>query len=484
MISCSFSLAPESTAPVFVPLFSEDLDPKRRKVFRFLTRAQKRALRSVLAKNFAPQSGAHPIFSGDAPVYLFLLGKRAEAERRDIFEAGQNIFASANAFALEKITVTPGSLSEKEFAAFQEGALLGSYEFLDFKGKKKGEKKEKEEGKKLKKIVFAGRDNKKHSEYIRAAAEGVQLTKNIINTPPSVANPDFMEEKVRELEKQLKNVKISVLPRKKLEELGCGGIVNVGRGSRFAPRLLLLEYTGGKKGEKPIALVGKGVTFDTGGNNIKGRHMRWMKQDLGGAATVLGAFFAIASLELKKNVLAVLPVVENTVSRDAYLPDDVLQMYNGMTVEVDNTDAEGRLILADALSYAEEKYAPRAMIDLATLTGACVYAVGNDFTAALTNDKKLLDALKKSSENTDEPLWELPLHKRYAKALKSEIADIVNCSDGLKPGTIEGGLFLQNFVSEKTPWCHLDIASVAFDEKRGLATGRNVRLLLDFVDRF
>ncbi|QQS59034.1 leucyl aminopeptidase family protein [Candidatus Peregrinibacteria bacterium] len=483
MISFSFSQTQNGETPVFVPLFLEDLDPKRRKVFRSLTRAQKRALRSVLLRGFFPKAGVHPIFSGDAPVYLFLLGNRKESERREIFEAGQTVFSSATGFELEKIIVVPGSLNEKEFSAFQEGVLLGSYEFLDFKGKKKGGEEKKEE-KKLTKVVFSARENKKISQYVRVVAEGVRLTKNIINTPPSVANPDFMEEEVQKIAKGIQNVRVSVLSRKKLEELGCGGIVNVGRGSRFAPRLLVLEYSGGAKKEQPIALVGKGVTFDTGGNNIKGRYMRWMKQDLGGAATVLGAFFAIASLELKKNVLAVLPVVENTVSRDAYLPDDVLHMYNGMTVEVDNTDAEGRLILADALAYAEEKYKPRAIVDLATLTGACVYAVGTDFTAALTNDKKLFDALKKSAENTDEPMWELPLHQRYKKALKSEIADIVNCSDGLKPGTIEGGLFLQHFVSEKTPWCHLDIASVAFDEKKGLATGRNVRLLVDFVKQF
>ncbi|MCK5016766.1 MAG: leucyl aminopeptidase family protein, partial [Candidatus Peribacteraceae bacterium] len=230
-------------------------------------------------------------------------------------------------------------------------------------------------------------------------------------------------------------------------------------------------------------LIGKGVTYDTGGYSIKpSQYMESMKQDLGGAATVLGAFLAIASLGVKKNVIAVLPSVENSINSYAYRPDDIIKMYNGVTVEVTNTDAEGRIILADALAYTAKKYSPSYMIDLATLTGSCIYAVGNDFAAVLGTDDKLIEKIIEAGKEAGEPMWQLPLHQRYKKDLESPVADIVNASK-MRAGTIEGGLFLQHFVPEKMKWCHIDIAAVAFDEKKKMATGRDVRMLLELVKK-
>jgi len=483
MISISFSEKTDLKTPVLVPLYSDNLDVKKRKIFRGLTRAQKRAVRSALVNGIAPESGIMPIFSGDAPVFLQVMGKQKDLQRREIRESGEKVFQFSKSYSLENIIITPGSLDKTLFNAFQEGVLLGSYDFTQYKGKKNEEKEKKK--KELKKAIFFSPGEKKEAEILTQKAEGVMLTKDLINMPPSDANPTYIAKTAEKIAKLQKKVSCKIFGEKELTKMNCGGILGVGRGSRHESKLIVLEYKNGKKSEKPIALIGKGVTFDTGGNNIKGNHMRWMKQDLGGAATVLGAFTTIASLGIKKNVFAIIPTVENVVDKDSYFPDDILTMYNGMTVEVHNTDAEGRLILADALAYTDEKLKPRVMVDLATLTGACSYAVGDDFVAGLSNEKKLFSALKKSSEEVDEPLWELPLHKRYAKRyLQSATADIVNCGDGPRAGTIEGGLFLQNFINEETPWCHLDIASVAFDEKSGLATGRGVRTLVDFVENF
>ncbi len=480
MLSLSYSEKLDQKTPILVPVYTEDLNPKKRRILRGLTRAQKRAVRSALSAGTFAKSGTFPIFSGDAVVFLHILGKQNETKTREVRESGEKVSSNAHSYGLESLSIAPGSLNKDLFFSFQEGVIFGSYAFEQYKGEEKGKKE-----KKLKKVRFVSSGNKKDIETLTHTFDGIQITKDLINTPPSDANPTYVAKLSEKLAKRAKGVSVKILGKKDLLKLHCGGILGVGRGSQHESRLILLEYKGGKRGENPIALVGKGVTFDTGGNNIKGRHMRWMKQDLGGAATVLGAFFAIARLGIKKNVLAAIPTVENVVDKHSYFPDDILTMHNGMTVEVDNTDAEGRLILADALSYVDTNMKPQAIVDLATLTGACTYAVGDDFTAGLSNDKKLFSKLKKASENVDEPLWELPLHSRYTKKyLKSATADITNCGGGARAGTIEGGLFLQHFVDKNTPWCHLDIASVAFDENAGLATGRDVRLLIDFVKNF
>ena len=485
MPKISFSEENAGKTPVILPVFSDEFSLESRKIFRGLSTKQKRAVRRFIADFPVKKSGFLPIFCGaDAPVFVNFLGeKRDEIARRDVRENAENVPQKIKKYGFDEVLVVVGGLDDELSRAFFEGIVFGNYEFSAFFGKKKKEAQKKSGEKFPQKWIFFGKNQPERKVEVEKIAAGIALAKDIINTPPSIARPSFVEKTAREIAKN-DGVSIKVLGEKDLEKLNCGGILAVGRASKEESRLIILEYAGGEKDEKPIALVGKGVTFDTGGHNIKGRFMRWMKQDLGGAATVLGAFSAISALKIKKNVVAVIPTVENMVNADAYFPDDILKMYNGITVEVDNTDAEGRLILADALAYADDKIAPRAMVDLATLTGACVYAVGDDFTAGLSTDTNLFAALKKSSENVDEPLWELPLHARYEKALKSATADLVNCSDGLKPGTIEGGLFLKNFVKKETPWCHLDIASVAFDEKIGLATGRDVRLLIDFAKNF
>ena len=481
MITLEFSQKiKEKEDLLLLPFFFDDREKSLRKVFRGLSLSQKRAVKKALRSPSFPKAGVLCIFSADAPVLIKIFAKKT-LSKADAREEGKTVVSSAKQFRSSKITILPGALNEALFSVFCEGIALGTYEFTEYRGKKFEEaKKDEAEVKKI--TLFRPKDEK---ELIRLETlrEAVSLTKDLVNHTPEVANPSYLEEKAKEVVKKLKSATLKVLREKELEKLGCNGILGVGRASDEESRLLILEYKGGGK-EKPIVLVGKGVTYDTGGLSIKpSNYMAGMKQDLAGAATVLGAFFAIAHSGVKKNVIAVLPTVENLVSRRAYKPDDVLKMHNGITVEVTNTDAEGRLILADALSYAEKEYTPRAMVDLATLTGACAYAVGEDFTAGLSTNPKLFAALKKAAEETDEHLWELPLHPKYEENLKSPIADIVNSSK-MKAGTIEGGLFLKNFVTEKTPWCHLDIASVAFDDKTHSATGQNVRMLWKFVEAF
>lgn len=239
---------------------------------------------------------------------------------------------------------------------------------------------------------------------------------------------------------------------------------------------------GGEDAQNPIVWVGKGVTYDTGGLSLKtGGSMRSMKRDLGGAATVIGALYAAASAGIPKNIIAILPLAENAIGPAAYKPDDVLVMANGKTVEVTNTDAEGRLLLADALWYAQKMYTPAYIIDLATLTGACVYAVGEDITAGFCNTPDLMEQLTTAAKKTDEPIWELPLYARYKPMIRSKIADIVNSSPELKAGTIQAALFLQHFINPHTPWVHLDIAFTAFNKKTEMATARHVRTLFEMA---
>ena len=254
------------------------------------------------------------------------------------------------------------------------------------------------------------------------------------------------------------------------------------------PLLLELVYTGNKSSSKKIALVGKGLTFDTGGLNLKPtKFIEDMKLDMAGAASVVSMINCAANLKLKQNLVAVMPLVENMIGPKAYKPGDVFVSYSKKSVEIRNTDAEGRLVLADALSYTVKKYKPELIVDLATLTGACLVALGEYYAAAMTNSQKHLDLLLESSKNTGENIWQLPLYDDLAKGLKSDIADLQNSSPKRFGGTIFGGLFLKEFIND-TPWIHLDIAGPSFFEsehyymKKG-GTGFGVRLLIDFLKK-
>ena len=310
--------------------------------------------------------------------------------------------------------------------------------------------------------------------------------------PSNEKRPDrFVRSMVKAAEKE--DLAFSILDEKALKKNGMGAIMAVGKGSRSRPCLLILDYNPYKnkktaKNKKTVVLVGKGVTFDSGGINLKpSGSLAEMKMDMSGAASVAATLITIARLKNKFRVVGVIPVVENMPSGDATRPGDIIKTYDGKTVEIGNTDAEGRLILVDAMSYAIKMFNPEVMIDLATLTGACVVALGESIAGVFTKDKKLADTIVDSGEKTFERCWAMPMPEDYKTLLKSEFADINNMSSTRWGGAITAALFLSEFVKD-TRWAHIDIAGPAYAKKAGDycgagGTGFGVRLLMDVLNK-
>jgi leucyl aminopeptidase len=320
-------------------------------------------------------------------------------------------------------------------------------------------------------------------ETARCICRGVALARDLVNEPGNVKSPEFLAGRATAVADEV-GLKCSVLGKMELEKEGFGALLGVAQGSVREPRLIVLEYHGGNRDAQPIALIGKGVVFDAGGISLKpAEKMDEMKMDMAGGATVLGTLLAAALLKLPVNLVGIIPAVENLPSGSAIRPGDILTSLSGRTIEVLNTDAEGRLILADALTFAA-RFKPRVVIDLATLTGACVIALGHHATAALGNHTGLIRQLLRAGEESGERLWQLPLWDDYAAQIKSEIADVKNIG-GRAAGTITAAAFLQKFAEDFT-WAHLDIAGTAWEEKgrhylpKG-GTGVGVRLLIHYL---
>ncbi len=312
-----------------------------------------------------------------------------------------------------------------------------------------------------------------------AIADGMNVVKDLGNLAPNICTPTYLAKRAVEIAKTYK-LKVTILEQKDMEKLGMGSLLAVARGSRQPAKLIALEYWGRAKKEKPIALVGKGVTFDTGGISLKpAAEMDEMKYDMCGAASVLGTITAIARLRLPINVVGIIPTTENMPGGNATRPGDVVTSMSGQTIEILNTDAEGRLILCDALTYAE-RYEPETVIDIATLTGACVIALGHVASGLLSNDEELAEELLYASEQAADRAWRLPLWDDYQEQLKSNFADIANIG-GRAAGTITAACFLSRFT-KKYRWAHLDIAGTAWKSgKEKGATGRPVPLLTQFL---
>jgi len=285
------------------------------------------------------------------------------------------------------------------------------------------------------------------------------------------------------------NLKITVFESSKLLSLGCGGILGVGRGAEHPPKMVILEYKHRSKSKNPdIAFIGKGITFDTGGLNLKPvGHIETMKQDMAGAATVLGAMLAISKAKLSGYFVGVLGIAENAISDRAIRPGDVVKAYNGKTIEVNNTDAEGRLILADCLAYTEDKIKPKMMLDVATLTGAVSVALGFKITGIMGNNKALIKEVEEAAKKVHERVWELPLDDDFVEATKGSFTDLTNISDNMRAGSTMGGAFLKNFV-DKTKWVHFDIGGTAWTDKptettKYGATGVMLRTFIEMAKR-
>jgi leucyl aminopeptidase len=376
----------------------------------------------------------------------------------------------------------PGGDDPKPAAtAMVEGAILASYRFDRFKSK--GEADE-DDSKRLEEITLIGDGGLAEAvEAARIGAEAENFARELQDLPSNVVTPSYLAGRAKAIAEEHDSVTCEVLGRKQIAEAGMGGLVAVSQGTAQEPQLIVLRYQGGGDG-KTLGLVGKGVTFDSGGISIKpASGMQEMKMDMSGAAAVLETVSAIAKLELPINVLAVIPSTENMPSGTAVKPGDIITQLNGKTVEVNNTDAEGRLILADALSYAVEQGADR-IVDLATLTGAVLIALGSTYAALISNDDEFAAEVEGAAGRTGELAWRLPLHPEYKELTKGTAADLTNASAKRKAGTIYAGSFLEEFVDGR-PWVHLDIAGTAWDVGREYVgkgpTGFGVRLLVDLA---
>jgi len=310
--------------------------------------------------------------------------------------------------------------------------------------------------------------------------------KDLVNTTPTDCTPSTLANEAKKIAKSSKYIKVKIMDEKEILKQKLNLLYSVGAGSAENSKLIKLEYKKNPKNKKPILIVGKGVTFDAGGLNIKPTgHIETMKYDMGGAGAVLGLFHLLSQLNLDIHVIGLIPSVENLVGNKAYKPGDVITAYNKKTVEIINTDAEGRLILADALSYGVKNFKPESVIDLATLTGACISALGYTHTAIITNNDKLFQKIEKAAESTQKLIHRLPVIKFYQDQIEGDISDYKNYSKGIGAGTITAGTFLEKFIDE-TPWVHMDIAGTAFlekpiEDKPAGATGEPLELLYTFL---
>jgi leucyl aminopeptidase len=314
-------------------------------------------------------------------------------------------------------------------------------------------------------IILMVSPNAKNSESLynddlQFLADGVHLTRDLATEPGKSLYPELFVERVSELFKGMKHIDIDVLDVRDMEKNSMGALLGVGQGSIHEPRMLVINYTGGKKGDAPIALAGKGITFDTGGISLKGNDNMWqMKSDMAGAAAVAGTMYAIAKRGENANVVGVMPLAENMPAEDAIRPGDVLNTMQGTSIEIISTDAEGRLILADAVFYAQQEYKPKLLLNIATLTGSAVRALSDEYAALVTRNFEFSSDIMGVGKRSGEHVWPLPLHPNHFDQIKSEIADIKNSGAG-SPGASIGAAVVATFVAEDLPWVHLDIAGV------------------------
>ena len=385
----------------------------------------------------------------------------------------------------EKLVLQPDglpSVSKAEAGSHAAmGARLAAYRFDTYRTKLKSDQKP---SLTTVEIAMDGpAAAKARAEKDAAIVEGVFFARDLVHEPPNVLYPESFAERLRDLETI--GCEVDILEPETMERLGMGALLGVAMGSSRPGRLVSIKWNGGSKGAKPVALVGKGVTFDTGGISLKpGAGMDEMKGDMGGAAAVAGAMKAIALRKAKANVVGVVALVENMPGSNAQRPGDIVTTMSGQTIEVLNTDAEGRLILADAVWYAQDKFEPSAVIDLATLTGAVIVALGNENAGMFSNDEDLAHAITAAGQTEGEPVWRLPLSAAYDKLIDTPNADMKNIAGKPVAGSIVGAQFIKRFVKDGTPWAHLDIAGTAWKSgpyedplSPAWATGYGVRLL-------
>jgi len=425
---------------------------------------------------------------GASHILLIGIGAVKSLSTLTLEETGGSIVAAALASKLTSVAVLTHlpkavKLDAADVAArIGFGAKLRGYRFDKYRTKIKPEDKPK-----LNSIVIvtaAADKAKKLFAPLGGVADSIHFARDLVTEPANILYPATLAAECKKLQKL--GVKVEILGEAQMAKLGMGSLLGVGQGSARESQLVIMQYYGGKKGAKPVALIGKGVTFDTGGISIKpAQGMEEMKWDMGGSAAVIGTMRALAARGAKANVIGVVGLVENMPDGNAQRPGDVVTSMSGQTIEVLNTDAEGRLVLADALWYTQDRFKPQCMVDLATLTGAIIISLGSVQAGMFSNNDKLCEQLGKAADRTGERLWRMPMGPEYDEMINCDIADMANISNGREAGSTTAAQFLQRFVND-TPWVHLDIAGVAWTKKASALTpkggvGWGVRLLDQWI---
>jgi leucyl aminopeptidase len=421
-------------------------------------------------------------------ILLAGLGKVAQIDALQLQNLGGHVAAHLSGTGETEVSVLLGEIPDFPVSAGEAaaqiafGGRLRCYRFDKYRTQLKAEQKPS-----LKKFIVltdAVAPARKAYAALDKIAEGVFFTRDLVSEPGNVLYPETLAEQAQSLTDL--GVEVEILDEKKLKKLGMGALLGVGQGSAKPPRLIVMQWNGAKGKKAPVAIIGKGITFDTGGISLKpGAGMEDMKWDMGGSGVVLGLMKALAGRKAKVNVVGVVAAAENMPDGNAIRPGDILTSMSGQTIEVNNTDAEGRLVLADALWYAQDRFKPTVMIDLATLTGAILIALGHEQAGLFANDDGLAEQLTAAGRAVDEHLWRMPLGERYNKQIDSDVADVKNISGTREAGASIGAVFLERFVNG-TKWAHLDIAGMAWSKRdahtvpKG-ATGYGVRLLDRFI---
>jgi leucyl aminopeptidase len=414
---------------------------------------------------------------------IYLVSIKNDAKTSDIEGLGAKFhgyidYDKKNDYFVNSDTIS--SKIENFLGHFLHGLKLKSYEFNIYKSKK---------DKKFVSINVIGNKDKisaKDKLRFRALEEGTFFARDLVSEPGNILHPDEYAKRINSLKKL--GLKINIYDDKKLKKLGMNALLGVGQGSIRGSYLVTMEWNGVKNNSKPLAFVGKGVCFDTGGISLKpAKFMEDMTYDMAGSATVVGLMKNLAIRKAKINAVGVVGLVENMPGGNAQRPGDIVKSYSGKTIEILNTDAEGRLVLADALTFTEKKFKPRFMIDLATLTGAIIVSLGSEYAGLFSNDDELSKKLLNAGKKVDEKLWRMPLHKNFDKLIDSKNADMQNINYVGGAGSTTAAQFLQRFILNKTPWAHLDIAGMAFSKYGGAlnsggATGYGVRLLNKLIE--
>ena len=414
---------------------------------------------------------------------IFLVSIKKDLKTSDIEGLGAKFHGFINYDKKNDYFVNSDTINSKieNFVGyFLHGLKLKSYEFNIYKSKK---------DKRLISVNVVGIKNKISTQKqlrFRALEEGTFFARDLVSEPGNILHPDEYAKRLSSLKKI--GLKVNIYNEKSLKKLGMNALLGVGQGSIRGTYLVTMEWNGLKNNTKPLAFVGKGVCFDTGGISLKpAKFMEDMTYDMAGSATVVGLMKNLALRKAKINAVGVVGLVENMPGGNAQRPGDIVKSYSGKTIEILNTDAEGRLVLADALTFTEKKFKPKFMIDLATLTGAIIVSLGSEYAGLFSNDDKLSKQLLIAGEKVDEKLWRMPLHKNFDKLIDSKNADMQNINYVGGAGSTTAAQFLQRFILNKTPWAHLDIAGMAFSKYGGAlnsggATGYGVRLLNKLIE--